>query len=74
MTETPKPQSPESQPAPSKPAPSKPVESYNRPEPAFGWTAYAEQLNGRFAMLGFVFLILLEVFTRQDLLTWLGLR
>lgn len=22
-------------------------------EPAFGWTRYAEQINGRFAMLGF---------------------
>jgi hypothetical protein len=59
MSESPKSQSPE----PS-----------NRPEPAFGWTAYAEQLNGRFAMLGLAVLILLEVVTRQDLLTWLGLH
>ncbi len=44
------------------------------PEPAFGWTAYAEQINGRFAMLGFVLLIVLEFFTHQDLITWLGLR
>jgi hypothetical protein len=43
-------------------------------EPAFGWTKYAEQINGRFAMLGFVLLILLEFFTKQDLITWLGLR
>lgn len=48
--------------------------SLNQPEPAFGWTAYAEQLNGRFAMLGFVVLLALEVFTGQDLITWLGLR
>ncbi|PZV18033.1 MAG: chlorophyll A-B binding protein [Leptolyngbya sp.] len=46
----------------------------NQPEPAFGWTAYAEQINGRFAMLGFVTLLLLEFLTQQDLLTWLGLR
>jgi hypothetical protein len=46
----------------------------NQPEPAFGWTAYAEQINGRFAMLGFVALLILEFFTEQDLLTWLGLR
>ncbi|MDX2100730.1 MAG: chlorophyll a/b-binding protein [Leptolyngbyaceae cyanobacterium bins.59] len=45
-----------------------------QPEPAFGWTAYAEQLNGRFAMIGFVALLLLELFTRQDFFTWLGLR
>ncbi|MDJ0708212.1 MAG: chlorophyll a/b-binding protein [Leptolyngbyaceae cyanobacterium MO_188.B28] len=44
----------------------------NQPEPAFGWTIYAEQLNGRFAMIGFVALLLLELFTRQDFFTWLG--
>ena len=43
-------------------------------EPAFGWNAYAEQINGRFAMVGFVGLLLLEFFTRQDFFTWLGLR
>jgi hypothetical protein len=43
------------------------------PEPAFGWTPYAEQINGRFAMLGFAALVILELLTRQDLLTWLGL-
>ncbi|MCC3430846.1 MAG: high light inducible protein, partial [Microcoleus sp. PH2017_04_SCI_O_A] len=35
-------------------------------EPAFGWNAYAEKINGRFAMVGFVGLLLLEFFTRQD--------
>ena len=49
-------------------------EAANQPEPALGWTAYAEQINGRFAMLGFVALLLLEFFTRQDFFTWLGLR
>jgi Chlorophyll A-B binding protein len=44
------------------------------PEPTLGWTPYAEQINGRFAMLGFVLLIVLEVITHQDLFTWLGLR
>ncbi len=48
--------------------------SLSHPEPAFGWTAYAEQINGRFAMLGFMALLLLELVTKQDLLTWLGLR
>ncbi len=50
-----------------------PKESFNQPEPAFGWTPYAEQINGRFAMLGFVGLLLLELLTGQGLLTWLGL-
>ncbi|MEW6493846.1 MAG: chlorophyll a/b-binding protein [Cyanobacteriota bacterium] len=48
--------------------------SVNQPEPTFGWTAYAEQINGRFAMIGFVGLLLLELLTGQGLLSWLGLR
>jgi hypothetical protein len=43
-------------------------------EPSFGWNAYAELVNGRFAMVGFVLLLLLELVTGQDLWTWLGLR
>ncbi|MFM6189207.1 MAG: chlorophyll a/b-binding protein [Planktothrix sp.] len=53
---------------------STPNEPNPQPEPAMGWTRYAEQINGRFAMVGFVLLILLEFFTHQDLFTWLGLR
>jgi hypothetical protein len=52
-----------------------PLES---PEPAqipsFGWTRYAEQINGRFAMIGFVALLVMEFFTQQDFFTWIGLR
>lgn len=44
------------------------------PTPAFGWTAYAEQINGRFAMLGFMALLLLELITQQDFFSWLGLQ
>ena len=54
--------------------PSTPTPPNPQPEPAMGWTRYAEQINGRFAMLGFVLLIVLEFFTHQDLFTWLGLR
>jgi hypothetical protein len=43
-------------------------------EPGLGWTNYAEMINGRFAMVGFVALLLLELFTGQDFFTWLGLR
>ncbi len=43
-------------------------------EPGFGWTPYAEIINGRFAMIGFVLLLLLEWVTHQDIFTWLGLR
>jgi hypothetical protein len=61
MTPTPTPQNPE-------------PEALPQPEPAFGWTTYAEQINGRFAMIGFVSLLILELFTHQDFFTWLGLR
>jgi Chlorophyll A-B binding protein len=44
------------------------------PDPAFGWTSYVEQVNGRFAMVGFVVLLAIELFTKQDIITWLGLR
>lgn len=42
-------------------------------QPGFGWTLYAERVNGRFAMVGFLSLLVLEIFTRQDFFTWLGL-
>ncbi|MFP4132974.1 MAG: chlorophyll a/b-binding protein [Halothece sp.] len=42
--------------------------------PAFGWTPYAERMNGRFAMLGFIILLLIELISNQDIFTWLGLR
>lgn len=41
--------------------------------PSFGWNDYAEKINGRFAMVGFVALLILELVTHQDFFTWLGL-
>lgn len=41
--------------------------------PSFGWNAYAERLNGRFAMIGFVALLTLEAITQQTFFSWLGL-
>lgn len=64
-----------SEPTPSTPpSPVPPSSAPPQPEPAFGWTSYAEIINGRFAMIGFVALLILELFTRQDFFTWLGLR
>lgn len=37
----------------------------------FGFTKYAEMLNGRLAMIGFVSLIVLEVVTGHGLMGWL---
>ena len=41
--------------------------------PAFGWSAYAERINGRFAMLGFVAVLLIEVLSSDNFLHWAGL-
>jgi hypothetical protein len=56
------------------PAPVASLEAENQPEPAFGWTPYAEQINGRFAMIGFVALLVIELVTHQSFFSWLGLR
>ncbi|MGF1514899.1 MAG: chlorophyll a/b-binding protein [Elainellaceae cyanobacterium] len=49
-------------------------ERARQPEPGFGWTPYAEIMNGRFAMIGFIALLVIELVTRKDIFTWLGLR
>jgi hypothetical protein len=41
--------------------------------PAFGWSAYAERVNGRFAMVGFVAVLLIEALSRDTFLHWAGL-
>ena len=42
--------------------------------PAFGWSAYAERINGRFAMVGFVTILLIEALSGgETFLHWAGL-
>ncbi|USR90059.1 chlorophyll a-b binding domain-containing protein [Phormidium yuhuli AB48] len=41
--------------------------------PSFGWNLYSEKINGRFAMIGFVALLVLEAVTGQTFLSWMGL-
>lgn len=41
--------------------------------PKAGFTAYAERLNGRAAMVGFVLVVVIEYVTGKGILTWLGL-
>jgi len=36
----------------------------------FGWSSYSEITNGRFAMIGFIALILTEFFLKHGLLLW----
>ncbi|HLP88363.1 MAG TPA: chlorophyll a/b-binding protein [Nostocaceae cyanobacterium] len=43
-------------------------------EPKFGFNEYAERLNGRAAMIGFILMVVIEYATNQGVLTWLGLR
>lgn len=42
-------------------------------EPKVGFSGYAERLNGRAAMIGFIAAIVVEYITGQGVLTWLGL-
>jgi hypothetical protein len=41
--------------------------------PAFGWSAYAERINGCFAMLGFLAVLLIEAVSQRSFLQWAGL-
>ncbi|MBE9247626.1 hypothetical protein IQ226_00050 [Dolichospermum sp. LEGE 00240] len=43
-------------------------------DPKFGFNEYAERLNGRAAMIGFIFMIVIEYVTNQGVLAWLGLK
>ena len=41
--------------------------------PAFGWSGYAERVNGRFAMVGFVAVLAIELIGSDTFLHWAGL-
>jgi hypothetical protein len=41
--------------------------------PAFGWSGYAERVNGRFAMVGFTAILMIEAISRDTFLHWAGL-
>jgi hypothetical protein len=42
-------------------------------DPKFGFNGYAERLNSRAAMIGFILVLVIEVVTGKGLLAWLGL-
>jgi hypothetical protein len=44
-----------------------------RDVPAFGWSGYAERVNGRFAMVGFAAVLLIEALSGDTFLHWAGL-
>ena len=39
----------------------------------FGWSSYSEITNGRFAMIGFIAIIMIELFSKQSFLKWAGI-
>ena len=39
----------------------------------FGWSSYSEITNGRFAMIGFLAILLIELFSKQSFLKWAGI-
>ena len=39
----------------------------------FGWSNYSEKTNGRFAMLGFLAVILIELLSKQSFFKWAGI-
>ena len=45
----------------------------NENEYKFGWSRYSEKTNGRFAMLGFLAIILIELLSKNTFLKWAGI-
>ena len=41
--------------------------------PEFGWSGYAERINGRFAMIGFIAVLLIEALSKISFLEWAGI-
>ena len=39
----------------------------------FGWSKYSEITNGRFAMIGFLAIILIELISQKSFLNWAGI-
>ena len=40
--------------------------------PEFGWSSYAERINGRFAMIGLMSVLLVEAVSKISFLEWAG--
>ena len=41
--------------------------------PEFGWSGYAERINGRFAMIGLIAVLLIEALSNTSFLEWAGI-
>ncbi|MEB3310826.1 MAG: chlorophyll a/b-binding protein [Snowella sp.] len=51
-----------------------PTQTPNLEDPKFGFNNYAERLNGRAAMIGFLLILVIEYLTGKGVLAWLGLQ
>tara|TARA_Y100001968_G_C19083250_1_gene584053 strand:+ start:351 stop:596 length:246 start_codon:yes stop_codon:yes gene_type:complete len=40
--------------------------------PDFGWSSYAERMNGRFAMIGLTAVLIIEICTSKTFINWAG--
>ena len=41
--------------------------------PEFGWSSYAERINGRFAMIGLIAILFIEAISKMSFLEWAGI-
>tara|TARA_Y100001968_G_scaffold300539_1_gene312029 strand:+ start:30 stop:272 length:243 start_codon:yes stop_codon:yes gene_type:complete len=41
--------------------------------PEFGWSGYAERINGRFAMIGLIAVLIIEALSKISFLEWAGI-
>ena len=41
--------------------------------PEFGWSGYAERINGRFAMIGLMAVLVIEAINKISFLEWAGI-
>ncbi len=61
----------------AKPTPAKPeppaTSATTLDVPSFGWSGYAERINGRFAMVGFTAILAIETLSGETFLHWAGL-
>tara|TARA_Y100001978_G_C23347879_1_gene270570 strand:+ start:38 stop:289 length:252 start_codon:yes stop_codon:yes gene_type:complete len=39
----------------------------------FGWNIYSEITNGRFAMIGFLSILIIEIISKKSFFAWAGL-
>jgi len=39
----------------------------------FGWNGYSEITNGRFAMIGFLSILIIEILSKKSFFSWAGI-